>query len=384
MNEITTTPDNIVNVLHDLFGDYRAEWPPERFRELFVEPAYFSKLETRRPCLLMGGRGTGKTTALRSLRFDATLLRLEAQGRGYGDQEHLGIFLRMNKNRVHAFKGAGLDIETWRKSFAHYFNLLACSELANLAIWLEHQVGQTLLPNRVVDICRDLAIPEVSTAGELRNEIQSSISKLQIFVNNPCFTPRPIFSMAEAPLQKFASVLHEEDGLTQGRTIFCCIDEYENLLDDQQAVLNTYIKHSEPPISYKVGVRVNGLRTHQTIEDSDLLRTPDDYEQIDIALEGFEYFANAVAERRLTLALDRGVPVPEKLDQFLDNLTIAEEAMLLGAGAVSDRVLEELRLDKSLYSYFSKIPKGETYFLQYWAEAENKIVMGNGPGLGRP
>lgn len=374
MSEVTTIPNNSFNVLHDLFGDYRAEWPPDRFRELFVEPTYFKKLEARRPSLLVGGRGTGKTTVLRSLRFDATLQRLEAQGRGYGDQEHLGIFLRMNKNRVHAFKGGGLDIETWRKSFAHYFNLLACSELARLTIWLEQQVGLTLLPDRVADVCRDLAIREVSTASELRNEIQSSVSELQIFVNNPGHAQQPMLSMAESPLQKFASVLHEENGLTQGRPIFCCIDEYENLLEDQQAILNTYIKHSEPPLSYKVGVRVNGLHTHQTIEGSDLLRTPDDYEQIDIASEGFEYFANAVAERRLLLARNKGVLVPQKLDQFLANLSISDEAILLGAEAVTDRVLEELRSDEALHLYFSVIPKGETYFLQYWAEAEEKTV----------
>jgi len=374
MSDTSATASGPFDVLRDLFGDYRAEWPPERFRELFVEPAYFKKLESMRPSLLMGGRGTGKTTALRSLRFDATLERLEAQGRGYGDQEHLGIFIRVNKNRVHAFQGAALDTAIWTKAFAHYFNLLTCLELTELAAWLEQRAGQTLSPSGVHDVCRDLAVPLTSTTSDLRRAIKAAISELQIFVNNPGYSPRPLFSMAEAPVRAFALTLRDQESLIDERTIFCCIDEYENLLDDQQAVLNTYIKHAEPPLSYKVGVRKNGLRNHCTLEGADLLRTPDDYEQIDIAQEGFEFFAKAVAELRLNRARSRGVPVSERLEGFLDDLSLSEEAQLLGADEVADRILAELRDVPSLYEPFSRKPKTETCFLQYWAKSENRTV----------
>ncbi len=367
-------PIDPFGILRNLFGDNRAEWPPERFRELFVAPAYFKKLETMRPCLLVGGRGTGKTTALRSLRFDATLERLESNDLGFGEQEHLGVFIRMNKNRVHAFQGDALTAEEWKKAFAHYFNLLACSELTELTMWLEKRTGETLSHGALREICRDLAIPEVVTSLELRSALRLAISALQIFVNNPGHSVRPTFSMAEAPLRTFAVALHESAGLTEGRIIFCCIDEYENLLGDQQAVLNTYIKHAEPPLSYKVGVRKNGLRTHQTLEGNDLLRTPDDFEQIDIAQEGFEYFAEAVAALRLNRAREKGVPVPESLAAFLQDLSFADEAAKLGATEVSQKVLEELRADPVLHEAFRARPPSETYFLRYWAESEGADV----------
>lgn len=107
--------------LRTLFGDNRAEWPPDRFGELFVRPAYFTKLEAAKPSLLVGGRGTGKTTSLRSLRYDATYERLLLQGGTFGDQAHLGVFVRVNKNRVHAFAGPELTLLDWNKAFAHYF-----------------------------------------------------------------------------------------------------------------------------------------------------------------------------------------------------------------------------------------------------------------------
>lgn len=104
MNAINT--DSPEGILGQLFGDNRAEWPAARFKELFVEPPYITKLESKFPCILVGGRGTGKTTALQSLRYDAAHERLVGHGQSFADQKYLGIMLRVNKNRVRAFLGA--------------------------------------------------------------------------------------------------------------------------------------------------------------------------------------------------------------------------------------------------------------------------------------
>lgn len=79
--------------------------PTANFGDLFVTPTYLTKLEARRPCILVGGRGTGKTTALQSLKFDACLERLKASGQSFGDQEYFGFLIRINKNRVRSFHG---------------------------------------------------------------------------------------------------------------------------------------------------------------------------------------------------------------------------------------------------------------------------------------
>ncbi len=115
-------------ILASLFGDYRAEWPHELFGSLFIRPAYLDTLVAKRPCLLIGGRGTGKTTTLKSLRFDAAVAQLPA-GRHASELAYLGIYVRINKNRVRAFSGDELSAKEWNQSFAHYFNLLACLEL---------------------------------------------------------------------------------------------------------------------------------------------------------------------------------------------------------------------------------------------------------------
>jgi hypothetical protein len=356
-------------ILRQLFGDNRAEWPATSFQDLFVTPTYLTKLEARRPCILVGGRGTGKTTALQSLKFDSCLERLKTAGQSFGDQEYFGFLIRINKNRVRSFHGRDETLD-WGKYFSHYFNLLTCGELAVLTNWLQQQSGKHFPVEAIHAIAVDLGILDFSGASvsELGSAIKHQISKLQLKVNNPTSVLEIVLSMAESPIRAFVDAL-EECGLSEGRVIFCCIDEYENLLDYQQAILNTYIKHAAPPLSYKIGVRKNGLRNRRTLDGQDLLKTPDDYHEIEIADEGFEYFAKQVASVRLKAARGSGVRVPEKLSEFLQSLNFSEEAELLGANRVAKIVLQELK-DQALLEYFQSKPAHETYFLKYWQASE--------------
>lgn len=364
-----------VAILKQLFGDNRAEWSSDEFKEIFVEPVYHRKLESNRPCILVGGRGTGKTTALQSLKFDSAIERIETQGGSFGDLEYLGILVRMNKNRVHAFQGAARSQDEWNRIFAHYFNLLVSLELTKMGLFLESKTGQTFSAESISTISVDLGIDSADSLLSLSRSIKQAISKLQLFVNNPSSDTNITTSMAESPLRTFVEEF-KESGLIGQRIVFCCVDEYENLLDYQQGIINTYIKHSEPPLSYKIGVRKNGLRNHQTMDGQDLLRCPDDYAEIEIAEEGFEYFAKAVAEQRLLSAFQQGVEVPLALSDFLVDLTIPDEAELLGATKIASEVLAELKkVDQQSYSFFASKSSFATAFLRFWQEKEESSLQ---------
>lgn len=359
-------------LLRQLFDTNRSEWTSN---DLFVPPTYLQKLESARPSILIGGRGTGKTTSLQSLQYDVTHSRLEATGRDFGDQEYLGIFVRINKNRVRAFQGESLPDSEWRKVFAHYFNLLSCIELVSLGVWLEEKNGLSMPVESVNLISSDLGLEERNSLLELKTLMKKAISQLQLVVNNPSKIQSISYSISEAPLRTIVESL-EESKLLGDRVVFCCIDEYENLLDYQQEVLNTYIKHSEPPLSYKIGVRKNGYRIKDTLDKNDPLNTPDDFAEIEIADEGFEYFAKEVAEVRLKFAHQEGVNIPVSLKELLTELTFSQEAELLGATKVSESILDELKyLDESLYNFFLDKPASEIYFLRYWQETEKNSLL---------
>ncbi|MDZ4190047.1 MAG: hypothetical protein U1D25_18350, partial [Hydrogenophaga sp.] len=68
-----------------------------------------------------------------------------------------------------------------------------------------------------------------------------------------------------------------------------------------------------------------------------------------------------------------GVSVPEKLSDFLQDLSLAEEADLLGAGRVARAVLHELQ-GTTAFEYFQSKPPHETYFLKYWQASEGSSL----------
>lgn len=353
--------------LDSLFSDYRAEWSTELFGSMFVEPPYFSQLQEARPCVLIGGRGTGKTTSLRSLRFDSGGLTTESPGQ----PSSVGIYVRFNKNRVRAFSGAGLSQEEWSRLFAHYFNLLACSELCAYLIWQANtELGGTAADLDTALVSESLGFGQVRGAQELQLEIRRALVKLQLFVNNPQQVDRPICSIAEQPLRLFAENVSAASAAPT--TVYCCLDEYENLLQYQQAVLNTYIKHAEPPLTYKIGMRKYGLQTRATTDSNDLLSVPDDYFEIDISSYGFKDFASAVVRRRLSLARTAGVDVPEDPNVFLEGLTMDEEADLLGAQRIATSVREAVAsgCDSQVREWLDSLPDSRAYFLEYWSQSE--------------
>lgn len=367
-------PQSTPQDLSVFFSDYRAEWSADLFRDLFIAPPYFAKLEVPRPCVLIGGRGTGKTTALRSLRFDASAARLAADGLAPDVLPYLGIYVRINKNRVRAFQGPSHSDDEWGRTFAHYFNLLCCEEFCRLVEWasIVHRTPQPDLASTAKALC----IGQPANATAFRSSISVAITELEIFVNNPTRVERPLLSMAESPLKVFVEALRDVPHFAPLQ-FFCCVDEYENLLDSQQAVLNTYIKHAEPPLSYKVGVKKNGLRSRATIDTTDALSTPADYAEIEIEHEEFDLFSGQVAQHRLDRARARGMDVPETVDEFLPDLPFASEADRLGCDRIAKQVLDEVEHsgDAALVMWAKAMPRSQIYFVKYWADGGEGSVV---------
>lgn len=362
-----------LNSLQELFGDNLAEWSPADFSALYVSPPYQSKLTRRKPAVLVGGRGSGKSTALQALRHDKALSNLELLGSDFGELGYLGIYIKINKNQVRAFQGTGFSEQMWQKLFSHYFNILACIELVKLTTWLQPRIDQRINATAIAEISRQLGENSISDLGGLQEFLKKSTAELLLFVNSPTKKECPALSVAEHPIRVFSEQLERAE-LLGDRTIFCCIDEYENLLPAQQAVLNTYLKHSEPPLSYKVGVRRNGFKTFSTIDEQDPLSEPDDYQRIEIAEEGFDYFSERVADYRLAHAVKRGAGVPSKLRALLPNLSLSEEALELGADRVSKSIISSLAEHEKYQNHFRSMPASESYFLAFWAENSGRPV----------
>ncbi|MGC5795879.1 hypothetical protein [Sphingomonas sp. NFX23] len=362
--------------LAELFGIYRAELLSDALFKIFSRPTYFPELETARPCVLVGGRGTGKTTVLRCLSYEGKFMLEGENTSRISEWKYYGFYYKVNTNSVRVFQGDELNERQWQKLFAHYLNLLMCGRIVEFLEWHRslHPNVETLTEVQCLNLSEGLYCESTGTQDGLLVSIQKGIRRFESWVNNIDPDHLPKMSLQGALIDDACSAVL---GLPQfkGKKLFFILDEFENLLDDQQEVVNTLIKHSGPDYTFKIGVRELGWRRRSTINHSEQLQAPADYERIDIGqrLEGDQFYAFATEVCGLRAA--RRFPEGIDLEAMLPGLSIDEEATLLGVDAKAREALAELeRTDPAAVQLVEDASDLELALLLYWAHSQKKPV----------
>lgn len=335
--------------LSQLFGGYRAEWLKEQIFDLFTEPTYFPELKTPRPCVLIGGRGTGKTTVLRTLSYEGQFALSGNKTDTVGDWTYIGLYYRVNTNRVIAFSGADEPRGGWIPFFGHYVNLLFCDLVLRFINWHELTTGSpvTLAPEAFERVAESLHLNTVPTSfTQFESELTNARIRFEAAINNIADCPHPPLSIQGGPIDVLIGELSQLPEF-KSKTFFFLIDEYENFLPYQQQVINTLIKHSGELYTFKIGVKELGFNTRTTLNPTQQLISPSDYVRIDISEklkdDDFRKFALSVCNGRMDrLYLENCKAMPD-IQALLPGLTEDEEADLLGVKAEVDDLESKLR-----------------------------------------
>jgi len=186
--------------------------------------------------------------------------------------------------------------------------------------------------------------------------------------------------MQGAPLDTLMEVIQHLPHL-KGKNFFFLLDEYENLEDYQQQVINTLIKHSGQLYSFKIGVKELGWRCRTTLNPNEQLISPADYVRIRIAdkLEGerFLTFAQKVCNERIArLKLPHGEPLD--IAKLLPKLSEEREAEILdqeGTG-IARRAAESLEkiASQETKQTLQAMPLLEKYFIAFWASGHEQTL----------
>lgn len=366
--------------LSDLFGSYRAEWLKEKLFDLYTEPTYFPELTTSRPCILIGGRGTGKTTVLRCLSYEGQFALNKRKVDSITKFGYYGFYYRVNTNRVTAFKGADLPESKWVKLFAHYFNLVLCDLVVRFIEWYNLKVvGPVELPiSECTSIAKSLHLGDARSIRELGHKITDSLVEFEAFINNTLEDNNPPLSLQGQPVDILMQYVGSQPAF-QGKDFFFLLDEYENFEEYQQQVVNTLIKHSGSLYTFKVAVKELGWRKRNTLNENEQLISPADYSRIrieDKLSTDFEDFALRVSNERVTKVEFQDEPPIKDVAELLPGLSEEEEAKMLGINLIANSIRRELisSIPAQQAERLSLLTDSEVYFLKYWAGGQGEML----------
>lgn len=365
------TPPTVNNraevALLEAFGNFRMEWTEISVDKYFAEPSYFHSLKTTRPCVIVGGRGTGKTTALQALKSRPT-----DTGRGVAS-DRIAVYLKIGPHIPNNFSGPERSESEWAKIFLNHIHVLLCRLVLDA---LAKQVQKPQLASEAGDFLLQTlegVRPEkpVSSFSELYTKIQLLSTNIEEILNNTNNSPINTVDEWDRPLKLLCDAVIRPNNY---KGVIFLIDEYENLLCYQQRAINTLIKFSSKYITYKIGIKELGWKTRGTFIAGENLRTPADYSLINIDQEqkaDFRRFASQVVQRRLRL-----VDGIEKRDMqiALPGLKAIEEAERLATKVpsplrmASDELKEHLT-SPQLKKHFTWADELDAYVIKSLAEA---------------
>ena len=364
--------------LSELFGAHKAEWLGPRLFELFSTPSYFPRMTTSRPCILVGGRGTGKTTVLRGLSYQGKFELAKRNEQTVPSWPYYGFYYRVDTNKVGAFKGPELSDIEWLRHFGHYMNLLMCVQVLRFLSWFQvtTQISTDLRENDLASVATAFNLPAPSSNQHLLQLLEHSLTAFEAHINNVADGAVPKLSLRGAPLAQLLESVKRLDVFAD-KLFFFLIDEYENLEDYQQQSMNTLIKHSGELYSFKVCVRELGWRVRNTLAENEYLVSPADYIRIDITevMEGprFEQFSHMVCRDRLAALVDGDHQVAVEIQDLLPSISEEQEATLLGIEDYNQEALRELK-EIGPSEIVERLIPMEICLLAYWAKGHSQSL----------
>ncbi|SEO59805.1 hypothetical protein [Trujillonella endophytica] len=376
---MTTLPrEGLLLELAATMGGFRAEQFSGELYDLFTTPTYWPALLTSRPCLLVGGRGTGKTTVLRGLSYEG---QARLAGTSVEEWPLIGLYWRIDTTVVTAFRGAGLSEEAWVPIFSHYVNLTLTRLLCEFASW-QSEAREVYLDASVemARACRSLHLPPAHSFSHALELLDDELASFEAYINNVRGANTVELSMLGRPVELLVTALRATLGIGDKQFAFL-VDEYENLEDYQQRVINTLIKHSgEARYTFKVGMRETGHRERRTLNVNESLSEPADYAYIDISRRlkesDFADFAEQVCNDRLGRVRSQRRSVAD-IKSLLPALSEADEAQRLG---ISARLVEAKRrlgregAPQEVVSAFSALDPLAAYLTVFWNEGRTETL----------
>lgn len=296
--------------VHRLLASNRTEEIGYDVWQEYVLPPFFGKLtigDTRKPRVIVGGRGCGKTMLLRYLSHESTFSR-SRPSIPHDSLSHIGLYWRSDTQFASVMQHRGLSEDIWASAFGHLAAVVLALELIRSLESISRSACGLLTEQDIVSInlgrlrSFDSAMP--SSVSDLKLYFEDCLATFETWANNVRAVNVPVFLPGNLFLKKLVSLVKAQLPRLDSAVFFVYVDEFENLAEYQQRIVNTWLKHSEPPLIFNLAMKRNGFKTRDTAGSESLSEIHDfrevDLEDFDLDRE-FPVFAAEILLLRLKL-----------------------------------------------------------------------------------
>ena len=289
------------------------------------------------PMIILGSKGSGKTHVMRYLSFPLQRLRhADSSGiDGIRNEGYVGIYMRCDGLNSARFRGKRQSDEMWADVFAYYIELWlgqmvvdACYEaLKGTQVIVEQGGSIAAAVKDLFDTPAETFPDSVEDLGDhlrtLHKDLDAAINNCAINGNLDIRIRTSSGKLVFGVPQVFAAHIPQ----LRDTAFVYLIDEFENLTEQQQKLINTLIREKRNPSSFKIGARLYGLRTQSTFCADEEIKEGSEYERLplDVRLrnrEGqYRAFARRLVIKRLTerRMLSNPPESDDEMKQFLES-----------------------------------------------------------------
>ncbi|MFI4912883.1 MAG: hypothetical protein ACIAQZ_14565 [Sedimentisphaeraceae bacterium JB056] len=242
----------------------------------FVVPPFFDKLdlkEGRKPCVIVGGRGCGKTMLLRYLSHQS-IFSPDRVSIDCNAVSRIGLYWRADTQFARLMIERGHEDDVWESAFRHLLALVLGIEILNSILNIEGNQPDLISSEDIANVSFKRLLPfgenfDVGIRGLIDN-LENELWEFDSWVANARRKEEPSFLPGDKFLHALVSEIQRQVKLLENTNFFVYVDEYENLHEYQQRIINTYLKHSESPLIFNIAMKRNGFKTTRTDGDESI------------------------------------------------------------------------------------------------------------------
>lgn len=272
----------------EVFAKNRAEELPDDLWNEFVLPLDFEEVsikDKKKSSVLVGGRGTGKTMFIK-YHCHATQFSPKRKNLDTSALNFIGIHFRPDTSFTPNINEKWVG-ESWESAFNSVLSISILIEFTKLA---NNIVNSTIKSNELIDsvtrfmlpkpICTQLKIPscQLINAEEC---LQDSLFELTNWVRLPTSETPPVNLDLKQTILLLIQKLKRQVKYFDASIFHIFIDEFENLDDKQQRVINSWLKHGQDPLLFSIAHKKYADVTRKT-KTKERLEERDDYRLVDV------------------------------------------------------------------------------------------------------